>query len=151
MRTNRGGLVLVGVLLEAMVCFAVVGSSALLGLFLVPFWFGLVINYDPALIAPQDEGSRYYPLLTIAQVVLGVIGLAGVTRVGYLVVEGGADRRWRTATLLALAAGMISVISYVTLIGWLNVFEEPYLLLTLVLLPIGGALHLMYLARRALF
>jgi hypothetical protein len=141
----------VGVLVEAMVCFTVVGSAALLGLFLVPFWLGLVLSYDPTLVAPQDEGSRYYPLLTIAQVVLGVIGLAGVTRVGYLVVKGTADRRWRIATLLAMAAGIISVTSFVTLIGWLNVFEEPYLLLTHLVLPIGGALHLMYLARRALF
>lgn len=151
MRTKGRGLVLAGVLVECLLCFFVVGSSALLGLLLVPMWIGMVVNYDAALVAPQNEGMRYYPLLTAAQVLLGVIGLIGIARVAYIAVKGTADRHWRTLTLMAVAAGMISVVSFLSVVGWVNVFNEPFILLSHFILPIGGALHLMYMARRALF
>jgi hypothetical protein len=149
MRTNRKGLVLVGVLVEAVLCFWLVRSSALLGLLLVPFWFRLIVNYDPVHVAINDPG-RFFPLIAIGQAVLGVLGLAGVTRLLYLIVAG-PNRRWRKTTLLCVAAGMLSVVWFGAQVGLSNVFGEPYVLLTVLVLPMGGSLHLLYLARRALF
>ncbi len=140
---DRGHLLFCGaVCLEVAVCFAFPVFLSIYGIFLLPLFLAGLIR-DPS------GAARLWPL--IAMTLLGSGGIFGVVRVLLLLFRRRPHDPQRWLTLGALGCGVGTVLVYASSIAT-HATPTPFaLLLLIVYLPLGCTLHLVYLARRALF
>ena len=138
---DRTRLIFCGaVCLEVAVCFAFPAVVLLYGLMLLPLFIAGLMR---ELTAP----TALWVLM--AMTVLGAGGIFGVVRVLVLLCRRKHDpRRW--LTVAALACGVAASLVYASGVG---AHRAPAftLLLLVVYLPVACTLHLVYLARHALF
>jgi hypothetical protein len=139
---DRGHVLFCGAIcLEVAACFAFPLVLLLYGMFLLPLFLVGVIRNGPGV-------SAFWTL--VAMTVLGAGGMFGVVRVLILLCRRRNDpRRW--LTFAALASGLAASLVYASGLGAGSARPSFTLLLLIVYLPVACTLHLVYLARRALF
>jgi len=131
---------------EVVVCFALPTLDVLLGILQLPGWIGDLFH-------PGDEHSSLPGILYTVSGALGVWGVVGMLRLTH----GWRPRRKGLRVLqISVAVGAAAVLLFALNIGFLTgeVWEDgvtpgtviPFALL--VVLPLAGTVHLVFLARR---
>jgi len=128
--------------LEAAVCFAVPVFLLFFGILYLPLMVATVIR------VPSEAAATFLP--PVALTVLGTAGIAGVVRIMILLCRRPRRDARPGLTLSALACGFVAALLYAASM-WSHPPNSWLLGVTLVYLPVACALHLVYLARRALF
>jgi hypothetical protein len=129
------------VCLEVAVCFAFPVFMLIYGIFLLPVFVASLLREPP--------GSAV-AWVFVGMTVLGSAGIFGVVRVLVLLCRQKHDtQRW--LTLGALACGVATALVFASRVGTGGAPAAFTLRILIAYLPLGCALHLVYLARRPLF
>ena len=124
---------------------------------MVPFWAAMVtatVSGRLNLAAGSGDESVWLAIWPIVFVVAGLIGMVGLFRVLIFLTRRKRSSRGRKLTLAMVSIGLVALLSfnlYPFLLG--AGFELPDVdaaLFIYWLLPLGAALHLLYLSRQGL-
>lgn len=143
--------------IEVFVCFAPISVNLLFGILILPTWIAMVLSFSlgqGTFADPEEIGVVAWSMFLT---VTGVIGLAGVGLLAWIIV---VDRRNRwlirltkamvivgTASLLAFN---VSSVGFAIYEGGIDARLALWLVVFLVM-PVACTLHLLYLGRNKLF
>jgi hypothetical protein len=141
--------------LVALICFGPITLVLVpFGLFLLPIWLSILAND----VAGNPMGVHYSAGETIWDTVwpitallLGLLGLVGLFRILSALRSEHADTNKRLLTQLFIASGIVGVVLFNAMVGWINPLEEAAAAMIYWILPLGGTLYFLYVARMTLF
>jgi uncharacterized protein with PQ loop repeat len=124
---------------------------------MIPVWVGMVTAGVSGQIDVAEASGGHTVWLVIWPIVFvvgGLIGLVGLLRVLIFLSRRQRSSRGRRLTLAMVAIGLVDLLSFnlygILLTGEFELPELDAALLVYWLLPLGGALHFLYLSRRGL-
>jgi hypothetical protein len=134
---------------EMLVCFAPAVAFLAMGIFMLPIWVGMLgaaifkAEYRSAMSGIEGVAV----VVSILAVVGGIIGLVGLLRIVSLLfspdVPATVSRRIRVYVFVGIATPIVLAIVFF--------WRDIRLLFFLSVLPIVASMHILYLARKALF
>jgi hypothetical protein len=136
-------------LFELLVCFAPAVVFLVIGVLMLPIWVGMLgaaifrVEYRSAISG--IEGIAL--VASILAVVGGIIGLVGLLRVIRLLLKPDAPPVVTSRTRLYVFVGIATPVLMAIVFFWRDI--RPLVFLSV--LPIAASLHIVFLARKALF
>jgi hypothetical protein len=136
-------------LFELLVCFTPAVAFLAIGVLMLPIWVGMIgaaifkVEYRSAMSG--IEGIAI--VVSILAVVGGIIGLIGLLRVMRLLLKPDAPAVVTSRTRLYVYVGVATPVIMAIVFFWRDI--RPLVFLSV--LPIAASLHIVFLARKALF
>jgi len=146
---QRSGLFGALICAEVVLCFGSLVVMLWLGLLVSPLWVRLLFSYlsSPLHVQAGDVGLIAVVLL-LTVVVTGICGIIGLARIVLLILREPSNPKRTGVTLWLFVAGVIALSLWNFWVPWP---EGVVAVLVFYLLPGASSVHLLYLARRALF
>jgi len=136
-------------LFELLVCFSPAVVFLAMGILMLPIWVGTLgaaifkVEYRSAISG--IEGMAV--VASILAVVGGIVGLVGLLRVMRLLLKPDAPNVITSRTRLYVFVGVATPVFLAIVFFWRDI--RPLVFLSV--LPIAASLHIVFLARKALF
>jgi hypothetical protein len=128
------------VIVEAIVCFGPLVLLLFLGVLAAPFWIIVLAGGLPTTTPQASAWEVFEPLLLVG------FGLIGIVVLACVVLEIVCNMRWFDPRVRAAfaAPGILAVL----LVNWPLLPIDIWGLLIYFVLPVGGSVHLLWLASR---
>jgi hypothetical protein len=135
---------------EVVLCFGPLAVMLWVGVLASPIWIRLLFSLTTSPVRVHDPGNMglIAAVLLLTVVLTGICGIIGLIRVLLLVVTDPSNPKGTRLTLWLFAAGVVALALYDFWVPWP---EGIVGVLVFYLLPGASSVHLLYLARRALF
>jgi hypothetical protein len=136
-------------LFELLVCFAPAVAFLAIGVLMLPIWVGMLgasifkVEYRSAISGIEGVAV----VASILAVLGGIIGLVGLLRVMRLLLKPDAPTVITSRTRLYVVVGVATPVLLAIVFFWRDIWP----LVFLSVLPIAASLHIVFLARKALF
>jgi hypothetical protein len=135
---------------EVVLCFGPLVVMLWLALLVSPIWIRLLVSFVRSPGTIQDPGGLGLTavVLLLTVVLTGVCGVVGLIRTVLLILKDPSNPKRTRLTLWLFLAGVIALSLYNFWVPWPDGIVG---VLVFYLLPGASSIHLLYLARRALF
>jgi hypothetical protein len=140
--------------LEVIVCFGAPTAILAMGVVLLPLWIlsvGVKLLAVLGLLSVLDSGPGWVGPVSIVAVIAGALGMLGVVRLVHLVSSRGDVLARPYRTLGLIVAGLLGIFLYNVVVEPTDPRTDSVQFALLVVLPLTGTAHLLYLARASVF